>query len=43
MTNQLNIKLNSLSPKTAQGYALCFIISKIKKWLGYVVKITEVI
>ena len=38
MTDQLNIKLHAPSPKTAQGYASCFVISKDKKWLGYVVK-----
>ena len=38
MTDQLNIKLHAPSPKTAQGYASCFVLSKDKKWLGYVVK-----
>ena len=38
MTDQLNVKLHAPSPKTAQGYASCFVISKDKKWLGYVVK-----
>ena len=38
MTEQLNIKLHAPCPKTAQGYASCFVISKDKKWLGYVVK-----
>ena len=38
MTEQLNIKLHAPSPKTAQGYASCFVLSKDKKWLGYVVK-----
>ena len=38
MTDQLNIKLHAPSPKTAQGYASCFVLSKNKKWLGYVVK-----
>ena len=38
MTDQLNIKLHAPNPKTAQGYASCFVLSKDKKWLGYVVK-----
>ena len=38
MADQLNIKLHAPNPKTAQGYASCFVISKDKKWLGYVVK-----
>ena len=38
MIDQLNVKLHAPSPKTAQGYASCFVISKDKKWLGYVVK-----
>ena len=38
MTDQLQIKLHAPSPKTAQGYASCFVLSKNKKWLGYVVK-----
>ena len=38
MTDQLNVKLHAPSPKTAQGYASCFVISKDKKWLGYIVK-----
>ena len=38
MTEQLNIKLHAPSPKTAQGYASCFVLSEDKKWLGYVVK-----
>ena len=38
MTDQLNVKLHAPNPKTAQGYASCFVISKDKKWLGYVVK-----
>ena len=38
MTDQLKVKLHAPSPKTAQGYASCFVISKDKKWLGYVVK-----
>ena len=38
MTDQLKIKLHAPSPKTAQGYASCFVLSKDKKWLGYVVK-----
>ena len=38
MTDQLNVKLHAPSPKTAQGYESCFVISKDKKWLGYVVK-----
>ena len=38
MADQLNIKLHAPSPKTAQGYASCFVLSKNKKWLGYVVK-----
>lgn len=43
MTDQLNVKLHAPSPKTAQGYASCFVISKDKKWLGYVVKNNVVI
>ena len=38
MTEQLQIKLHSPNPKTAQGYASCFVLSKDKKWLGYCVK-----
>ena len=38
MTEQLQIKLHAPNPKTAQGYASCFVISKDKKWLGYCVK-----
>ena len=38
MTEQLNIKLHAPNPKTAQGYASCFVLSKDKKWLGYIVK-----
>ena len=38
MTDQLNIKLHAPNPKTAQGYTSCFVLSKDKKWLGYVVK-----
>ena len=38
MTEQLKIKLHAPCPKTAQGYASCFVISKDKKWLGYIVK-----
>ena len=37
-TEQLQIKLHAPNPKTAQGYASCFVISKDKKWLGYCVK-----
>jgi len=38
MTEQLPIKLHAPNPKTAQGYASCFVLSKDKKWLGYCVK-----
>ena len=38
MTEQLQIKLHAPNPKTAQGYASCFVLSKDKKWLGYCVK-----
>ena len=38
MSEQLQIKLHAPNPKTAQGYASCFVISKDKKWLGYCVK-----
>ena len=38
MTEQLQIKLHAPSPRTAQGYASCFVLSKDKKWLGYCVK-----
>ena len=38
MSDQLQIKLHAPNPKTAQGYASCFVLSKDKKWLGYVVK-----
>ncbi len=38
MSDQLAIKLHAPNPKTVQGYASCFIISKDKKWLGYNVK-----
>ena len=38
MTEQLSIKLHAPNPKTAQGYASCFVLSKDKKWLGYCVK-----
>ena len=38
MSDQLPIKLHAPNPKTAQGYASCFVISKDKKWLGYCVK-----
>ena len=38
MTDQLQIKLHAPNPKTAQGYASCFILSKDKKWLAYCVK-----
>ena len=38
MTDQLSIKLHAPGPKTAQGYHSCFVLSKDKKWLGYVVK-----
>jgi WD40 repeat protein len=38
MSDQLQVKLHAPNPKTAQGYASCFVLSKDKKWLGYVVK-----
>ena len=38
MSDQLQIKLHAPNPKTAQGYASCFVLSKDKKWLGYCVK-----
>ena len=38
MSDKLPVKLHAPNPKTAQGYASCFVISKDKKWLGYVVK-----
>ena len=38
MSDQLEVKLHAPNPKTAQGYASCFVLSKDKKWLGYVVK-----
>ena len=38
MSEQLQVKLHAPNPKTAQGYASCFVISKDKKWLGYCVK-----
>ena len=36
--SDLKVKLHAPSPKTAQGYASCFVLSKDKKWLGYCVK-----
>jgi len=38
MSDQLQVKLHAPNPKTAQGYASCFVLSKDRKWLGYVVK-----
>ena len=38
MSDQLQIKLHAPNPKTAQGYASCFVLSKDRKWLGYCVK-----
>ena len=38
MSDQLQIKLHAPNPKTAQGYASCFVLSKDKKWLAYCVK-----
>ena len=38
MSDQLQVKLHAPNPKTAQGYASCFVISKDKKWLAYCVK-----
>ena len=36
--SDLQVKLHAPNPKTAQGYASCFVLSKDKKWLGYCVK-----
>ena len=36
--SDLPVKLHAPNPKTAQGYASCFVLSKDKKWLGYCVK-----
>ena len=38
MSDQLEVKLHAPNPKTAQGYASCFVLSKDRKWLGYCVK-----
>ena len=43
MSDQLQVKLHAPNPKTAQGYASCFVISKDKKWLAYCVKSIVVI
>ena len=36
--SDLQTKLHAPNPKTAQGYASCFVVSKDRKWLGYCVK-----
>ena len=36
--SDLPVKLHAPNPKTAQGYASCFVLSKDRKWLGYCVK-----
>ena len=36
--SDFQVKLHAPNPKTAQGYASCFVISKDRKWLGYCVK-----
>lgn len=38
MTEQYDIKLLAPNPKTLQGYSSNFVMSRDKKWLGYIVK-----